>query len=62
MGLHGLEQGYLYNLLYLEQDKAASLQVIYVLSLILPFDAANYAPIQEFPSNFKEPEGSSPCS
>jgi hypothetical protein len=26
------------------------------------WDAANCAAIQEIPSNFKEPEGSSPCS
>jgi hypothetical protein len=26
------------------------------------WEAANYAAIQEIPSNFKEPEGSSPCS
>jgi hypothetical protein len=27
-----------------------------------PWGAANCAAIQEIPSNFKEPEGSSPCS
>jgi hypothetical protein len=26
------------------------------------WEAANYVAIQEIPNNFKEPEGSSPCS
>jgi hypothetical protein len=33
-----------------------------LIELSLSWEASNCAAIQEIPSNFKEPEGSSPCS
>jgi hypothetical protein len=39
------------------------IQFTYLLTeLSLSWEAVNCAAIQEIPSNFKEPEGSSPCS
>jgi hypothetical protein len=38
-------------------------EYVNLLTELSPFwEAANCAAIQEIPSNFKEPEGSSPCS
>jgi hypothetical protein len=54
--------------LYIEEFlKLSSLKLIYILTYLLtelspPWEAANCAAIQEIPSNFKKPEGSSPCS
>jgi hypothetical protein len=48
---------------YDEETKKAANLFTYLLTELSPsWDAANCAAIQEIPSNFKEPEGSSLCS
>jgi hypothetical protein len=56
----GSSSPYIFFYSYLFRGYEAA--VLTYLELSLSWEAANCATIQEIPSNFKEPEGSSSCS